>query len=114
MTNFLGLIEMPGSVCCYYFMDKFGRRYTLAAAQMVAGISCLSILAVPEGYNSDWPKVILSAIGIVGMSLSFPTVYLFSGEIFPTVVRNVGVGSASMCARIGSMVAPFVTSLVKK
>lgn len=62
--------------------------------------------------KADWPRVTLAALGIVGMSISFPTVYLFSGELFPTVVRNVGVGSASMCARIGSMLAPFVTSLV--
>jgi MFS family permease len=56
--------------------------------------------------------VVLAALGIVGMSIAFPTVYLYSAELFPTVVRNVGVGSSSMCARFGSMVAPYVTSLV--
>lgn len=60
----------------------------------------------------EWPKVALAAIGRVGTSLSFTTVYLYSGELFPTVVRNVGVGSASMNARIGSMIAPFITSIV--
>lgn len=58
-------------------------------------------------------KFILASLGIVGSSIAFPTIYLFSGELFPTVVRNVGVGSASMCARIGSVIAPFVSSLVK-
>lgn len=43
--------------------------------------------------------------------ISFPTVYLFAGELFPTVVRNIGIGSASTVARIGSMVAPFVAGL---
>nr|CAD7571644.1 unnamed protein product [Timema californicum] len=65
----------------------------------------------PGEGKPEWPKVMLAGLGIVGMSFSFPTVYLYSGELFPTVVRNVGVGSASMCARIGSMVAPFVSSL---
>ena len=46
------------------------------------------------------------------MSVSFTTAYLFSGELFPTVVRNIGVGTSSMCARIGSISAPFVVSLV--
>jgi MFS family permease len=59
----------------------------------------------------EWPKVVLAALGILGMSIAFPTVYLYSAELFPTVVRNVGVGSSSMCARFGSMVAPYTTSL---
>jgi hypothetical protein len=59
----------------------------------------------------EWPQVVLAALGIVGMSIAFPTVYLYSAELFPTVVRNVGVGTSSMCARFGSMVAPYITSL---
>lgn len=46
-----------------------------------------------------------------GLALSFPTVYIYSGELFPTVVRNIGVGTSSMCARIGSMIAPFIATL---
>lgn len=45
------------------------------------------------------------------MSISFATVYLYAGELFPTVVRNSGVGLSSTVARIGSMVAPFVATL---
>nr|CAD7443349.1 unnamed protein product [Timema bartmani] len=107
-----GLIEMPGCVVCIYFMGKFGRRNTMISSQMLAATACLLIAVVPQGEGKpEWPKVMLAGLGIVGMSFSFPTVYLYSGELFPTVVRNIGVGSASMCARIGSMVAPFVSSL---
>ncbi len=35
-------------------------------------------------------------------------VYLYAAELFPTVLRNSGVGSSSMCARIGSIIAPIV------
>jgi hypothetical protein len=59
----------------------------------------------------EWPKATLAALGIFGMSVAFPTAYLYAGELFPTVVRNVGLGSSSMFARFGSMVAPYVTSL---
>lgn len=45
------------------------------------------------------------------MSISFSTVYLYAGELFPTVVRNSGVGLSSTVARLGSMVAPFVATL---
>lgn len=56
-------------------------------------------------------QTVLSSIGMFGLALSFPTVYIYSGELFPTVVRNIGVGTSSMCARIGSMIAPFIATL---
>lgn len=42
--------------------------------------------------------------------ISFPTVYLYGGELFPTVIRNVAIGLASLVARIGSMIAPFIAT----
>jgi len=68
------------------------------------------IHSFPE--DMAWLRLLLACLGIVGMSVSFTTVYLFSGELFPTVVRNIGIGASSMCARVGSIVAPFVVSLV--
>lgn len=56
-------------------------------------------------------KTTLATFGMFGFALAFPTVYIYSGELFPTVVRNVGVGTCSMCARVGSMVAPFIAAL---
>jgi hypothetical protein len=46
--------------------------------------------------------------------ISFPTVYLYGGELFPTVIRNIAIGTASMIARIGSMISPFVASGLSK
>lgn len=37
--------------------------------------------------------------------------YLFTGELFPTVNRNAGVGATVMFSRIGSMIAPLVIAL---
>ncbi|EFN89278.1 Organic cation transporter protein [Harpegnathos saltator] len=63
-------------------------------------------------FGSAWVRVLLTSFSIVGTSVSFMTAYLFSGELFPTVVRNIGVGASSMFARLGSIVAPFVVSLI--
>lgn len=45
------------------------------------------------------------------MQGSIPALYLLTGELFPTVGRNVGVSGVAMFARIGSMIAPAVFSL---
>ncbi|XP_031621351.1 organic cation transporter protein isoform X2 [Contarinia nasturtii] len=98
-------LEIPGTILCIYTMKKFGRKWTLIFSNTITGICMLLIAYKPL------IQVELASIALVGMSVSFPTVYLYAGELFPTVVRNVGVGTASMIARIGSMVAPFIITL---
>ena len=53
-----------------------------------------------------------SMLGKMSISGSFALIYVFSAELFPTVVRTIGVGAGSMSARIGSLVAPFIGELV--
>lgn len=55
---------------------------------------------------------LLSLVGKVGTSAAFATLFLYSSEFFPTVLRNFGLGIANFCARTGGMVAPFVPDLV--
>ena len=50
----------------------------------------------------------MAMIGKAMVTVGFSSIYLFSMEIFPTEVRNAGLGSSSTCARISGMAAPFV------
>ncbi|XP_065082873.1 organic cation transporter protein isoform X2 [Ochlerotatus camptorhynchus] len=102
-------LELPGTLVCIYMMKKYGRKKTLITSNTLTGLTMLAIAFVPPSVT--WLNVTLASIGLVGMSISFPTVYLYAGELFPTVVRNVGIGTASMIARIGSMIAPFVAGM---
>ncbi|XP_011869932.1 PREDICTED: organic cation transporter protein isoform X2 [Vollenhovia emeryi] len=104
-----GAIQIPGNFVAWWAMNALGRRITLICSNSISGVACLCLIIVSN--NMAWLRLLLACLGIVGMSVSFTTVYLFSGELFPTVVRNVGIGSSSMCARVGSIVAPFVVSL---
>lgn len=51
-------------------------------------------------------------IGKLCITASYAIIYVLTAEIFPTVVRNVGVGSSSMVARIGGALAPYINLLV--
>ena len=50
----------------------------------------------------------LSLAGKAFTSVAFEGIYIFSAESFPTEVRHVGMGSASFCARVGGMIAPYM------
>lgn len=103
------IIQLPGTFIVIYLMQNWGRRYTLIFANLLAGLSCLVVAFLPA--EPTWPTTLFACLGMLGLSLSFPTVYIYSGELFPTVIRNIGVGVSSMSARIGSMLAPFVAGL---
>lgn len=52
----------------------------------------------------------MSMVSKISSSGCFTLIYVFTPELFPTVVRNVGLGSMSTIARFGSMAAPFMAT----
>ncbi|KAL1505919.1 hypothetical protein ABEB36_005367 [Hypothenemus hampei] len=104
------VIQLPSTIFACWATKAWGRRKTLISANILSGVALILIGFVPA--EPTWIKSTLSMTGMFGLALSFPTVYIYSGELFPTMLRNIGVGTSSMCARIGSMAAPFVASLV--
>ena len=53
-------------------------------------------------------RTALNMLAKVGVTVSFSGIYIWSAELFPTVVRNVGIGSASTVSRISGMGAPYI------
>lgn len=56
----------------------------------------------------------LEMTGKFGFTMAFGIVYIYTAEIYPTVLRNVGMGMCSSAARIGSITAPYVIYLGMK
>ncbi|KAJ2951120.1 hypothetical protein O0L34_g5508 [Tuta absoluta] len=87
---------------------KFMKRKTvLVLAHIFCSLSLLFIVVIPEGLGS----LILGCSGLLFSFIIFVVAYLYVSELFPTVVRNAAVGLASMMARMGAMIAPFVATL---
>ena len=52
--------------------------------------------------NSNSVPVVTGRVFAIG---TLAVCYIYSSEIFPTVVRNVGLGTSSVWARVGPMVS---------
>lgn len=55
--------------------------------------------------------VCLEMVGKFGITAAFCVVYAVTAELFPTVVRNMAMGTCSMSARIGAIISPFIIYL---
>lgn len=100
-------MELPGTVIVLFLISRVSRLKILIGGNILSGISLLLITPMTN-VNA---RIFLASLGLVGMAISFPTIYLYSGEVFPTVVRNIGVGLGSISARIGSIIAPYIATM---
>nr|CAB3266140.1 solute carrier family 22 member 15-like [Phallusia mammillata] len=108
------LVELPSYVLCGILIDRpwAGRKRTLFWMLVLTGFACIAIMfmhADPSGTSTT--KLALGLIGKLAISAAFSIVYIYASELFPTVIRNVGMGTTSVCARVGGILYPFVRNL---
>lgn len=104
-----GAVEVPGYLFLLLTLNRFGRKKILAGNLIFAGSTLLLSIAVPQ--NITWLVTTLTMLGKMSITASYGTIYLFSVEQFPTVIRNVALGACSMSARVGGVSAPYLIFL---
>jgi MFS family permease len=110
-----GLVEFPSYFFCMIAFKYVGRRPLLAANMFGAGVGCLAIVPFyfsgsTTGSSSTW-ILVFALFGKFCITSSFGIIYVYSAEVYPTVLRQIGVGSCSVAGRVGSIIAPFVKEL---
>jgi len=103
-------VEVPSYFLGWWVMDKWGRRWILFETMLIGGLSCLSCIFVPAGASAWW-TVGLAMIGKFQIACSFAVIYVYAGELMPTVVRSQAMGISSFVAGLGLLAFPYINSL---
>ncbi|TRY58460.1 hypothetical protein DNTS_002075 [Danionella cerebrum] len=104
-----GAVDIPAKIIITICMSLIGRRPSQCGALVLAGTMILVNLLVP--FELQTLRTSLAVIGKGCLAAAFNCCYLYSGELYPTVIRQNGMGWVSMMARFGAMVAPMVLLL---
>ena len=51
--------------------------------------------------------IVMTMTGKFGLSATYTGVFVYAAELFPTMLRNAGVGSSMTFGGLGTMIAPY-------
>ncbi len=104
-------VEIPGYLFCIFVMDCWGRRPILSFCQAISGIFCILAALLQDNEKLGALQVVFSLVGKFGASACFAIVYVYTAELFPTIIRNTAIGSCSTVARVGGILCLFIIQL---
>ncbi|XP_014439836.1 solute carrier family 22 member 13 isoform X2 [Tupaia chinensis] len=80
-----GAVEVPARYSSTFMMEKLGRKWSQMGTLVLGGLMCIAIIFVP----ADLPVVVtvLAVVGKFATASGFTISYVYSAELFPTIIR---------------------------
>uniref|UniRef100_A0A667HAB5 Solute carrier family 22 member 12 n=1 Tax=Lynx canadensis TaxID=61383 RepID=A0A667HAB5_LYNCA len=105
----IGVVDIPAKIGTLLLLNRLGRRSTQVASLVLAGLCVLANMLVPHELGAL--RSSLAVLGLGGLGAAFTCVSIYTGELFPTVLRMTAVGLGQMAARAGAILGPLVRLL---
>ncbi|KAF4084524.1 hypothetical protein AMELA_G00129730 [Ameiurus melas] len=102
-------VEIPAKLLVYLLLDRIGRRPTEVSGLLLSSCALIINIFIPK---DQW--IVRSVIGVLGKgftAIAFSTLVLYSSELYPTVIRQNGMGFISFMGRLGVALAPLILLL---
>ncbi|XP_043199199.1 organic cation transporter protein-like isoform X1 [Amphibalanus amphitrite] len=107
------LVDWPSIILCIVVLDPWGRKFCSSLCFLLAGAGSIASGLCSGNEGLEMATVGFALLGKFGAAGMFAIVFVYGAELFPTDVRNTGIGMSSAAGRIGSILAPFIAGLGK-
>jgi MFS family permease len=117
---YLTMLQAPPYIFTGYILNVFGRRHILGGCLFQGGLSCIFFAFFSDFTkeqniaSSSSPSTFMQIVAfasMLGLTLSFSVIYVFTSELFATTFRGLGFGVTNIGARIGGILAPLIVEL---
>uniref|UniRef100_A0A914HBQ3 Major facilitator superfamily (MFS) profile domain-containing protein n=1 Tax=Globodera rostochiensis TaxID=31243 RepID=A0A914HBQ3_GLORO len=104
-----GAIELPTLMTCVFLLHS-GRKRSQVITLISAGTLIFVAMCLSLREEMTFSLLFMLA-GKVCIQGAFNILYIFTSELYPTVIRNSAVGTCSMMARVGSAASGYIAIL---
>ncbi|XP_037793752.1 organic cation transporter protein-like [Penaeus monodon] len=105
-----GVMETPANSITIPLVEKLGRRPSNIMCFVISGVSLLALGFTPSSIS--WLVTALIMIGKLAITAAYTMLYFHANELFPTEVRQRGMSTCTMVAKVGSVVVPFLVEIL--
>lgn len=94
-------------------IERYNRKTLLFSCNILAAVSLAGSIPLLSNQDRIFVRNMILMIGEFAITTSMQMNYVFTSELFPTTIRHLALGSCSVGSRIGAILAPFVSQLVR-
>lgn len=112
IVEYIAVIFEYPMLCC------LGRRTITIVFHAVCGISLASATLLNHFSGGDssakMASIVTTFAGKSAITGSFSILFLYTPELYPTNLRNAGIGFSSAFSRLGAIISPFAGTLAEE
>ncbi|XP_075900872.1 solute carrier family 22 member 7-like [Nelusetta ayraudi] len=110
LTQFIfASMELPMKIVVFYLLNKLGRKPSEMGALFLTAVFLLINMFIPK--DQAIARTSVAVFGKAVSEASCTIMYLYTAELYPTVVRQNGVGYTAFIARLGVSMSPLIMLL---
>ncbi|XP_028249745.1 solute carrier family 22 member 5-like [Parambassis ranga] len=105
----LAAVELPASVASWLVACSLPRYLSFIAFSLLGTVALLLIQVTL--HNHPAITLFLVLLGKFGVMAGNGVLYIYTGELSPTVIRTTAMSSCTMFSRVGSSLSPYLLQL---
>ncbi|XP_047457091.1 solute carrier family 22 member 5-like [Mugil cephalus] len=105
----LSAVELPAYAASWLAARNLRRSLSFICYTLLGALALLLIQITTNSHPALTLSLVL--VGKFGVLAGTSVLYMYTGELFPTVIRNTAMSSCAMFSRVGSSVSPYLLHL---
>uniref|UniRef100_A0A3Q4BFK8 Major facilitator superfamily (MFS) profile domain-containing protein n=1 Tax=Mola mola TaxID=94237 RepID=A0A3Q4BFK8_MOLML len=102
-------VEVPAYISSWLALRYLRRKLSVISILILGALSLYFIQLVPQ--ELSYLSVALEMLGKFAITTGTSLMFVYTAEIYPTVIRNTATGTCTTFSRMGGCIAPFLLKL---